>query len=197
MLANWKKEAESHDMSLSRFLVELIDDAMRRNPMGISPKKELEARLDQAMKELATESQEKETLKHLLAKSEKSLADYRDALNTVVESSGDEQLQRSLIGLFHHRVTWKVVEIPPALGLSATNADDMKRLANVIDQLKNLGVIDGDFETVRCRIGAKKKISKCSIIAAKNARRHKRISRGLRSSEDDEGDSPFVPLDAP
>ncbi len=197
MLANWKKEAESHEMSLSRFLVELIDDAMRRNPMGISPKKELEARLDQTIRELAAESQEKETLKHLLAKSEKSLADYRDALNTVVESSGDEKLQRSLIDLFHHRVAWRVVEIPPALGLSVSNAEDMKRLAIVMDQLKNLGIIDGDFETVRCRIGAKKKISKRSIIAAKNARRHKRISRGLRPADDDDGNSPFVSVDAP
>lgn len=38
MLEEWKQAARRYDMSLSRFLVEVVDDVLRKNPQGISPR---------------------------------------------------------------------------------------------------------------------------------------------------------------
>jgi len=199
MLASWKKDAESHDMSLSRFLVEVIDDALRHNPDGISLRKETEAHLDRAIKDLAAERKEKESLQMLLAQAERSMAAYRDAMYDVIELSGDEVLLRRLIELFHERNVWKIEQIPRALKLSPLNAEDMKKLKIALDRLKELGVVDGDFESVRCRIGARKKIpkSKHRVRAARFGKRPAGIPRGLRPADDDDRFGKIVPVDAP
>lgn len=199
MLASWKKAAKSYGMPLSGFLVELIDDAMRRNPKGISPREAIQASLDQAMKNLAAERKEKESLKALLAQHEKSIAIYRDSSFKAAEQSEDEKLLHGLVELFHEHTVWRVNDLPQALGLSASNPEDMKRLNSATDRLKKLGVVEGDFETVRCRIGAKKKIPKGrhTVRAARARKRHAGVPRGLRPADDDDRDNPFVQVDAP
>jgi hypothetical protein len=151
------------------------------------------------MKNLSAERTEKDSLKALLAQSEKSMAVYRESSFTAAEQSEDEKLLRDLVELFHERKVWRVNELPQALGLSASNPEDMKRLNNAIDRLRKLGVVEGDFETVRCRIGAKKKIPKGrhTVRAARARKRHAGVPRGLRPEDDDDRDNPFVQVDAP
>jgi hypothetical protein len=198
MAARWKEEAKRFGMPLSRYLVELIDDAMRRNPEGVSPRADLEKDLAKASTELASLRKENESLRALLAESEKSTASYRDSLFTVAEHSPDQDMLRRLIGLFESRRVWKVEQVPAALGLYVSDAEGMSKLDRALGHLKKIGVLEGDFEEVRCRIGAKKKaIVPAKVREARIARRHKRLPGGLRPADDDDGDSRIVPVDTP
>jgi hypothetical protein len=198
MLATWKKEAKRYGMPLSRYLVELIDDSMRRSPEGVSPRARLERDLAKASTELAPLRKENESLRTLLAESEKSTASYRDAIYKVGEQSPDQDMLRRLVGLFEKKPTWRVEEMPSALGLNASDAEGMNRLNKALGHLKEIGVLEGDFEEVRCRIGGRKKHKvPATVRAARYAKRHKRVLAGLRSADDDDGDSEFVPVDTP
>jgi hypothetical protein len=43
MVENWKEKAKEYNEPLSRFVVEVVDDAIRRNPLGLTPRGNLEA----------------------------------------------------------------------------------------------------------------------------------------------------------
>lgn len=198
MAATWKREAKRYGLPLSRYLVELIDDAMRRNPKGVSPRANLEKDLAKANTELASLRKENESLRALLAESEKSTASYRDSLFTAVEYGPDQDVLRRLVGLFESRRVWRTEAVPAALGLKISDAEGMNKLNKALDHLKKIGALDGDFEEVRCRIGAKKKaIVPAKVREARIARRHKRLPGGLRPADDDDGDSRIVPVNAP
>jgi hypothetical protein len=198
MLATWKKEAKRYGMPLSRYLVELIDDSIRRSPEGVSPRARLERDLAKASTELTSIRKENESLRALLTESEKSTASYRDAIFKVGEHSPDQDMLRRLVGLFEKKPTWRVEEVPAALSLNSSNAEGMNRLNKALGHLKDIGVLEGDFEEVRCRIGGRKKSKvPATVRAARFAKRHKRVPAGLRPADDDDGDGRIVPVDTP
>jgi len=198
MAATWKKEAKRYGLPLSRYLVELIDDAMRRSPEGLSPRANLEKDLAKASTELASLRKENESLRALLAESEKSTASYRDSLFTVAEHSPDQDMLRRLVGLFEKKPRLRVEVMPSSLGLDVSDAEGMNRLNKALGHLKDIGVLEGDFEEVRCRIGGRKKTKvPATVRAARSAKRHKRVPGGLRLADDDDGDGRIVPVDTP
>ncbi|MBU0684424.1 MAG: hypothetical protein KJ653_01045, partial [Candidatus Thermoplasmatota archaeon] len=46
MVDEWKTEAEKHGLSLSKFVVEVVDDALRKSPKGLTPREQLEDELN-------------------------------------------------------------------------------------------------------------------------------------------------------
>jgi hypothetical protein len=195
MLEEWKKEAERHGMSLSRFLVEVIDDIMRRNPNGITPREEVQTGLAKASSELVSLRAEKEELRSQLSRTEQQVARYRESLLTLAETSQDDTMIGRLIGLFGQRRVWRLDDVPATLGIDLADEGAMSRLRTNIGYLRKVGLIDGEFEELRCRIGARKK-PRLSPEARgrKAAKAARRVSRRLPPAGDDGDDSSYVCL---
>lgn len=190
MHANWKSEADKHGMSLSGYLVEIIDDAMRRSSSGISPREKTEKELAQATLELEGLRKQNESLRVHLKRTEESEARYRNTVYELAEyaqnQSRDDELIEKLIGLFKKQRVWQIEEIPPEVGINVTDGKAMKPLADAISYLKRIGLIDGDFGELRCRIGARKKTAVPLAVRRKRLRKHRaRIPRRLQSARDD------------
>lgn len=195
MLDEWKREAERHGLSLSRFLVEVIDDVIRRNPNGITPKEEIQTELGKVSSELASLRAEKEDLRSQLSQTEKQVAAYRESLLTLAETSQDDVMVRHLVGLFGKRRVWRLDDVPAALGIDVTDGQAMGRLRTNIDYLRKVGLIEGEFEELRCRIGARKKPRlSAEARGEKAAKAARRVSRRLQASRDDGDDSGIIRL---
>jgi hypothetical protein len=105
---------------------------------------------------------------------------------------------RRLVGLFEKKPRLRVEVMPSSLGLDVSDAEGMNRLNKALGHLKDIGVLEGDFEEVRCRIGGRKKTKvPATVRAARSAKRHKRVPGGLRLADDDDGDGRIVPVDTP
>lgn len=190
MVEEWKQAAKRYRMSLSSFLVEVVDDVLNKNPEGISPKAEMEARLARMTTELASLRQENDALRSWLGNVDEEMAAYRTALSTTAQPSKDEDMLRRLFGLFYKRLFWKLQDVPQAIGISTDDQAGMKRLQETLDWLRDLGLIEGDFEEVRCKVGGHKR----ELIARNRRAMQKRIKDGkvhpgvrkrLRAKEDD------------
>ena len=198
MVEQWKKEARRHGMPLSRFLVEIIDDAMRRNPSGLTPKEELEKELAKASSELASLRSEKESFQSLLRQTEASVASYRESLYTLAEHTHDEAMLSNLIGLFKKRRVRRVEEVPAALGIDATDEAAMSRLQDGIGYLKKLGLIEGDFDELRCTIGKRKMLKVPPEIRKKQrAMQVRSISRRLQAARHDAEYGSIIRIEPP
>jgi hypothetical protein len=195
MLDGWKKEAKRHGLSLSRFVQEVVDDVLRRSPDGITPREEIKTKLDKASNELASLRAEKEELRSQLSRTERLVASYRESLYVLVEVPQKDAVLSGLIGLFVRRRVWRLDDVPAALGINLADEEAMRRLRTDIDYLKMLGLIKGDFEELRCRIGARKKRKKSPEAERKRAARSaRRLSRRLQTSRHDSDDSGVIRL---
>ena len=193
MLAQWKKEAKRHGLSLSRFLVEVIDDAMRRNPQGITPREEIKTELEKASSELASLRAQKEAMLAQLSQTEKQVAAYRESLYALAETSQDDAVVSRLIGLFARRRVWKLDDLTAALVIDITDGEAMGKLQTSIDYLRKVGLVEGEFEELRCRIGARKKPRLSPEAKGKKAAKAaQRVSRRLQASRDDRGKYGFI-----
>ncbi|MBM4237373.1 MAG: hypothetical protein FJ151_02685, partial [Euryarchaeota archaeon] len=157
MLDEWKREAGRHGLSLSRFLVEVIDDAVRRSPEGITPRERIKEELQRASSELNSLREEREALRFQLEGTEKQLANYRESLCALAEASKDDALLGRIVALFRRRRVWKLDEIPKALGIDIADAEAMGKLQTGIAYLRKIGLVEGEFEELRCGIGARRK----------------------------------------
>ena len=202
MLEEWKKAAKRFDMSLSGFLVEVVDDVLRKNPQGISPRAEAEVRLAQLKVELTAFRHENEALRFLLKRNEEELADYRAALSTASQPSQDDDTLRCLIALFHGRLVWKLQDFPGAMGIDTGDGEGMRRLKGALDRLRELGMIEGDFEEVRCRIGGRTQRHRPAKPKAKrehlkDGKGYPGIHRRLRPEKDDAEYGHIVRVESP
>ena len=198
MVAQWKAEAERYGMSLSRFLVEVVDDAIRKNPSGLTPRDEIKADLAKVSSELASLRSEKESLQSLLRQTEASVASYRESLYTLAEHTHDETMLSNLIGLFKKRRVRRVEEVPAALGIDATDGAAMSRLEDGIGYLKKLGLIEGDFDELRCTIGKRKTLKvPPEIRKKKRTMQIRNISRRLQAARHDSNVGGVIRVESP
>jgi hypothetical protein len=85
MVKKWKEKAKDYSEPLSRFVVEVVDDAIRRNPSGLTPRENLEAELQQAKTENRKLAEKIQSLETALEQRDLTVAEYRaereDAVN--------------------------------------------------------------------------------------------------------------------
>jgi len=187
-------------MSLSKYLVEIIDDAMRRSASGISPREKTENELAQATRELEKLRKQNESLKVHLKRTEESEAKFRNSVFDLAEYTSkqarDDETVGKLVALFKKRRIWPIEEVPKELGIDTNDEKAMRALTHSIDFLKRIGLIEGDFGELRCRIGVRKRTTvPHKFRRNRHGKYHKGVSRRLQPAGDDSDDSPFVPVE--
>ena len=197
MLEEWKKAAKNYDVSLSRFIVEVVDDAVSKNTKGISKRAEIEAELAKKVAESASLEEKNEALRSIMRTTDTELAAYRAAISATAPPSHDEEMLRRLFGIFHDRLHWRMQDIPSAIGISTDDQEGMRRLQKTLDWLRELGMIEGDFEEVHCKVGSRKRGfiaagRRANRNRAKRGKDHPGVRKGLRAEKDDPEHGPII-----
>ncbi len=195
MLAKWKKEAEHFGMPLSGFLVEVVDDAMRRSPSGLTPREKIEKELGEATAQLDVIRKNRDSLASLLKQSEATVARYRESLEDVVSQVPDEKYEQRVVSLFLKRGFWQVDELAKELGVDALKSEETNRLLGEVDHLKRVGLVEGDFGEWRWLGGVKRRPRIPPEVRRKHRSLHKRIPARLRASRDDSGVGSIVRIE--
>ena len=187
MLAKWKTEAGRYGMSLSSYLVEVIDDAMRKTPSGLTPRQKLEEELGQATSDLQAVRMQRDSLRSRLEESEATIAKYRESLEDVLSYVPDEKLQLRVVLLFRKRSRWRIDDFTREMGMDTGKPEDLNKVKGAVEHLKRIGLVEGDFGEWRWLCGFKSKHVKHSPEVAKilRERRRRRVSRRLQAARHD------------
>ncbi|MFH1579117.1 MAG: hypothetical protein ABIE25_03060 [Thermoplasmatota archaeon] len=85
MVDKWKEKAKEYSEPLSRFVVEVVDDAIRRNPSGLTPRENMEAELQQAKTENRKLAEKIQSLETALKQRDLTVAEYRTKREDAVD----------------------------------------------------------------------------------------------------------------
>jgi hypothetical protein len=139
MLQEWKAEAALHGAPVSRFVYEVVDNAIRKNSTGVTPREELERRLNDALAEVKSLKERLELAESSLKQADVTVATYRAKISTALPASFDKAIMRKIASLFLERQVVRLDELPISIGVKP---DDAKGMAKIRDCLKFLTASD-------------------------------------------------------
>jgi hypothetical protein len=174
MLDEWKSAADQHDMSLSSFVTEIVDDAVRKKSTGLTPREELEKKLNDALAELKTLKERFVSAEMALKRADCTIAEYREKLARTVPETLDANLTSRIVALFMSRRVWGVEEMPDALGIRIDDRKSMMSIYESVKFLKAAGLVEEGLFDWRWKAGAR---HKHKVSSAARRRLHKRLPR--------------------
>jgi hypothetical protein len=157
MLGKWKSEAERYGVPLSRFIVETVDDSIRKNPAGVTPREALEKELNDTKAELKQSRARLESAEEALKRADVTIADYRAKLSGPILPSADAEFTSRLIELFLAEKVLNIDEIPERLSVELTDSKAVERLKSSVDLLKKAGLVESGMMEWRWTGGGKRK----------------------------------------
>lgn len=157
MLGKWKSEAERYGVPLSCFIVETVDDSIRKNPAGVTPREALEKELNDTKAELKQSRARLESAEEALKRADVTVADYRAKLSEPVLPSTDAEFTSRLIELFLAEKVLNIDEVPEKLGVELTDSKAVERLKSSVDLLKKAGLVESGMMEWRWTGGGKRK----------------------------------------
>ena len=147
MVEKWREEAKRYGVPLSRFIVEMVDDSIRKNPAGMTPREELEKELNDVKAEMKQVKIRLESAEKALKQADVTIADYRSRLSDPVLSPEDAELTSRLIEMFLTEKVLNVDEVPDRFGIKLDDMEAVNRLRSSVDLLKKAGLVEtGMFE---------------------------------------------------
>ena len=147
MLQEWKKVAAEHKMSLSRFIIERVEDTLKEQGDGERYTRrdliERNQKLERENGALRKELELKTKVYEALDQENKSLRNqpWLDPAH-----QGKRHFGRELINLLHQRKRITFNELLPALGIIPTDMESMKAINNQLNVLTGYGLIQQDLK---------------------------------------------------
>lgn len=157
MLGQWKAEAGRHDLSLSSFITEVVDNAIRKSTSGVTPREELEKKLNDALSELGRLKERLDLAESALKRADETIADYRGKLSKAVPVSLDAGMTSKLVALFLEKTTIETEDIAPAIGVKLDDGAGMTRVRESLDFLKVAGLVENRLFDWRWKGGGRHK----------------------------------------
>jgi len=147
MVKEWKSLAKEHDQSISKFVIERVEDSLQLNGEGSRhTRKELIDRLFELESEIRVLKSEHEMKSRAYSALENELQILRvqPFLTPMAESM--RQINIGLIDLFRTRDRINYDEILPALGIKPTDSELVKGINNQIETLVHYGLVKSDLK---------------------------------------------------
>jgi len=153
MVEKWKAEADLNDMSLSGFITEIVDDAMRKRSAGMTPREELEKRLVEAETELKILKGKLESADVALKRADETIADYRKRLERTVPEELDAGITSQLVTAFMKSRTILVEKIPESVGIGLDDHEGMVKVLKSLNFLRASGLVENQMFEWRWKVG--------------------------------------------
>ena len=156
MVEKWKAEADLNDMSLSGFITEIVDDAMRKRSAGMTPREELEKKLVEALTELKVLKGKLESADVALKRADETIADYRKRLERTVPEELDAGITSQLVTAFMKSRTILVEKIPESVGIGLDDHEGMVKVLKSLNFLRASGLVENQMFEWRWKLGKHK-----------------------------------------
>jgi len=144
MVEDWKRRAEKAGVSLSRFVYERVEDAIRREEgeEGYLSRLELIKRLRKAEDELKQLRNENSLLRRLVENLDKELKRYRAKPFLDEDYVGVRQFDKDLIELLRGGGTLSDEEILSSLNIDPADTNLVKAVSKQLEALEAYGLVE-------------------------------------------------------
>ena len=140
MVEDWKRRARKAGVSLSKFVIERVEDSIKREE-GYLSRLELIRRLKRAEEELNALRSENRLLKRLVENLDRELRRYRAQPFLEEHFEGVRAFDRELVDLLRQGGTYSEDEILARLGISPTDTELIKAVSRQLEILEGYGLV--------------------------------------------------------
>jgi hypothetical protein len=177
MVAEWKEAAKTAEMSLSRYVVEVVERHREEKPEGMMPNWELEEKATQLEKEFIVLKEKYDTISIAFAKQEQELKRTSEALQKASKSSVDPDITRRLIRIIYAEPDEIFFsDIMAKLGIADADTESIGKLRDASALLTEIGLIEnGSFLSRRWKFGRPAKRPHVSVHIARRPKRRRDI----------------------
>ena len=143
MLEDWKKRSQVANTSLSKFVIDRVEDSIRKDEGegGYLSRLELIRRLKKAEDELKELTKDNRMLKRLVDNQETELKRYRSEPFLARSFEGTRRYDQELIELLKSGKSYNAEEILIRLGIDHSNTDLVKAVSNQLEVLEDYGLV--------------------------------------------------------
>ena len=144
MVEDWKRRAERAGVSISKFVVERVEDSIRREEggEGYLSRAELVKRLQNAEGELKKLREENRLLKRLCENLDNELKRYRAQPFLEEAFEGVRRFDKDLIELLRKGGSYTQEQILAHLNIDPSDADLVKALGRQLEALEAYGLVE-------------------------------------------------------
>ena len=144
MVEDWKARAEKGDVSISKFVIERVEDSIRREEgeEGYLGRAELIKKLRDAEEELKKLRNENRLLKKLTENLDNELRRYRAQPFIEEAFEGVRRFDRDLIDLFRRGGSYTQEQILAHLNIDPSDSDLVKAVSNQLEALEGYGLLE-------------------------------------------------------
>lgn len=144
MVEDWRRRAEKAGVSLSKFVIERVEDSIRREggEEGYLSRLELIRRLRDAEDELKQLRSENRLLKRLVENLDRELRRYRVQPFLEEGFKGVRAFDKELIDMLRQGGTYGEEEILARLGISPADTDLIKAVSKQLEALESYGLVE-------------------------------------------------------
>ncbi|MEM1666524.1 MAG: hypothetical protein QXW12_04185 [Nitrososphaerota archaeon] len=144
MVEDWRRRAEKAGVSISRFVVERVEDSIRREEgeEGYLSRAELVKRLRSAEEELKSLREENRLLKRLAENLDNELKRYRAQPFLQETFEGVRKFDKDLIDLLRKGGSYTQKEILAALNIDPSDVDLVRAVDRQLQALEAYGLVE-------------------------------------------------------
>ena len=144
MVEDWKRRAEKAGVSLSKFVIERVEDSIRREEgeEGYLSRLELIKRLKKAKEELKQLRSENRLLRRLIENLDKELKRYRAKPFLDESFTGVRQFDKDLIELLRSGRTLSDEEILSSLNIDPADTDLVRAVSRQLEALEAYDLVE-------------------------------------------------------
>jgi predicted transcriptional regulator len=143
MVEDWRRRAERAGVSLSRFVIERVEDSIRREEgeEGYLSRQELISRLREAEEKLKELSSENRMMRRLAENLDRELRRYRAKPFAAERFEGVREFDRDLIRLLQRGAPVSEEEILRELGVDPSDTKLVKAVNRQLEALEAYGLV--------------------------------------------------------
>lgn len=156
LVEEWKKAAETADMSLSRYVIEVVERHREGSPEGLVPNWQLEEKAAQLEKEFRILCEKYVILDSAFKKQGEDLQRVSEALQKASRSMVDPGMARRMIRVFLAAPDedHSLLDLPGQLGVEDTDMEAIDKFRETSIFLKEIGLIEhSGFLSWRWKLG--------------------------------------------
>jgi len=142
MVRNWKKKAKKAGISISKFVIENVENCIRESDEDFSPRSDLLEKVKKLEEENSELRKRNKILDKAIDNLESELRHYRTRPFLENDFSGFRKYEKDLIELFKSRKKVTSYELLDALGIDPKDSDVVKAINRQLENLGGYGLIE-------------------------------------------------------
>jgi hypothetical protein len=156
MAAEWKAEAKKRGLSVSRLVLELVDDELRKNSLGVTPREQLEVELDEAWRRIVALWSELDRLREENRRCQDAITEYRERLSMpVMVADESAEYVPMLAKLIQEEKVLDIQDALSRLGVQRQDTTSRQAVGAAADALESMGLIDKGMSDWRWKTGTR------------------------------------------